>query len=114
MARPCATLIPILLRAFITAAKLSSVAQAAIRLHLTQGTVSQQIRRLEDVLGDRVFERDHRGLRLTEFGERALVHATRLLAMHDQTLHELTSATPQILRLGVPPDLRPQHHASDS
>lgn len=96
---------PVLLRAFATTARLASITAAAERLHLSQGTVSQQIRRLEDVLGERVFERDHRGVRLTPFGERALAHATRLLELNDQALHDLAHGQPRTLRLGVPPDL---------
>ena len=54
-----------LIRTFVTAADKASMTGAANALNLTQGAVSQHIRRLEDVLGKRLFERDRRGLRLT-------------------------------------------------
>ncbi len=94
-----------LLRAFAATAKLKSVTAAAAELNLSQGTISQQLRRLEDRLGRRLFERDHRGTRLTAFGDRALEHANRLLIAHDLAWQELTDSAPPPVRLGLPPDL---------
>ena len=51
-----------LVRTFVTAADSASMTVAANSLHLTQGAVSQQIRRLEEALGCTLFERDRRGL----------------------------------------------------
>lgn len=53
-------------------------------VHLTQGAVSQQIRRLEETLGRSLFERDRRGLRLTLSGERLFELAKRLLSQNDE------------------------------
>ena len=96
---------PVLLRAFVAVARLGSVTAAAQRLHLTQGTVSQQLGRLEDLLGDRLLERDHRGARLTSFGTRALAQAERLLAAQAEAWLALRPDTAAPLRLGLPPDL---------
>ncbi len=96
---------PVLLRAFVSVARLGSVTAAAQRLHLTQGTVSQQLGRLEDVLGDRLLQRDHRGARLTPFGTRALAQAERLLAAHAEAWQALRPDTAAPVRLGLPPDL---------
>lgn len=67
-----------LIRTFVTAADKASMTAAANALHLTQGAVSQQVKRLEEVLGQSLFERDRRGLRLTRSGERLLDKARRL------------------------------------
>jgi DNA-binding transcriptional LysR family regulator len=96
---------PVLLRAFVSVARLGSVTAAAQRLHLTQGTVSQQLARLEDVLGDRLLGRDHRGARLTPFGTRALAQAERLLAAQAEAWQALRPDTAAPVRLGLPPDL---------
>lgn len=96
---------PVLLRAFASVARLGSVTAAAQQLHLTQGTVSQQLGRLEDLLGERLLERDHRGARLTNFGTRALQQAERLLAAHDEAWRALRATAVPPVRLGVPPDL---------
>lgn len=105
MARMPRDLDPVLLRAFVSVARLGSVTAAAQRLHLTQGTVSQQLGRLEDVLGGRLLERDHRGARLTPFGTRALAQAERLLAAQAEAWQALRPDTTAPLRLGLPPDL---------
>ena len=61
-----------LIRSFVTVAETSSMTAAANALHLTQGAVSQQIKRLENAFGCALFERDRRGLTLTNAGERLL------------------------------------------
>jgi DNA-binding transcriptional LysR family regulator len=96
---------PVLLRAFAAVARLGSVTAAAQHLHLTQGTVSQQLARLEDVLGQRLLDRDHRGARLTPFGTRALQQAERLLAAQAEAWRALRSTAASPVRLGLPPDL---------
>ena len=42
---------PVLLRSFVAVADSQNFTRAAERLHLTQSTVSQQVRRLEESLG---------------------------------------------------------------
>jgi DNA-binding transcriptional LysR family regulator len=95
-----------LIRTFVTAADKASMTGAANALNLTQGAVSQQIQRLEDVLGKRLFERDRRGLRLTRSGERLLDRARHLLRLNDEILAEIGGETVAgQVRLGVPYDL---------
>lgn len=96
---------PVLLRTFVRTARLGNVTAAAVELNLTQSTVSQQLKRLEEQLGLRLLERDHRGARLTADGTRALQAFDKLLAAHDATWQALQGDTPQPLRLGLPPDL---------
>ena len=50
------------LRAFVSVADHGSVTRAAEAMHLTQSAVSAQIRRLEEQLGCRVFDRTTRSL----------------------------------------------------
>lgn len=57
-----------LLRVFEAAARLRSFTAAAVELGTTQPAVSQQIKRLEDQLGARLFDRIYRGIELTETG----------------------------------------------
>jgi LysR family transcriptional regulator of beta-lactamase len=56
------------LRAFEVAARQGSFTQAAIELRVTQAAVSQQVLRLEDLLGVRLFTRTSSGLVLTDEG----------------------------------------------
>ena len=96
---------PQLLRTFVCVARLGNVTAAATELSLTQSTVSQQLRRLEEQLGRRLLARDYRGARLTADGARALVEFDKLLAAHDAAWQALQGDTPPPLRLGLPPDL---------
>lgn len=67
------------LEAFVGIARTGSVTRAAEELHLTQPSVSQQIRELEEELGLPLFDRLARGITLTEVGSALLPMAERLL-----------------------------------
>jgi DNA-binding transcriptional LysR family regulator len=95
-----------LLRAFVAAAETGGMTTAARLVNLTQAAVSQQVKRLEEMFGRQLFERDRRGLRLTPSGERLLVRARRLLALNDEVWALMTA--PDFngeVRLGVPHDI---------
>ena len=95
-----------LIRTFVAVADKASMTAAANALNLSQGAVSQQVKRLEETLGRRLFERDRRGLRLTLPGERLLGRAKRLLSLNDEIWAEMTAdAVTGRVRLGVPHDL---------
>ena len=57
------------LRGFEAAARLGSFHQAAQELHLTQSAISQQIRLLEELLGQPLFHRQGRSVALTDAGQ---------------------------------------------
>lgn len=57
-----------LLRGFEAAARLRSFTAAAMELGTTQPAISQQIKRLEEQLATRLFDRVYRGIELTEAG----------------------------------------------
>lgn len=58
------------IRSFVVVARAGSFTKAADQLHVTQGAVSQQIAKLEDELGQRLFDRNGRSLSLTMAGQR--------------------------------------------
>lgn len=60
------------LRAFEAVARRLSFTKAADELHVTPGSVSQQVRQLEELLGQRLFARTKRSVALTEAGMRML------------------------------------------
>ncbi len=97
---------PALLRAFLAVAETGGMTKAGRLLHLTQAAVSQQVKRLEELLGHQLFLRDRAGLPMTPAGERLLPRAQRLLALHDEIWALMTA--PDFageVRLGVPLDL---------
>lgn len=61
---------PAALFAFEAAARHLSFTRAAAELNVTQPAVSQAVKRIEEALGVRLFQREHRALSLTEAGER--------------------------------------------
>lgn len=99
-----------LLRAFTAVVDTGSVTAAARLLNRTQAAVSLQIKRLEDQIGQSLFERGHRRLTLTPSGERLIAHAERMVAMNDELVGRLT--TPEFegeVRFGVPTDIVPTY-----
>jgi len=70
---------PVLLRTFLTVAESGGFSEAARRLGLGQSTVSQQVRRLEAVVGRSLFERDTHSVSLTGDGEAMTGFARNIL-----------------------------------
>lgn len=95
-----------LVRTFVAVADHGSMTVAANSLHLTQGAVSQQIKRLEEALDCSLFERNRRSLVLTPVGERLLGKAKRLLGMNDEIWADMAMRMLDgQVRIGVPYDL---------
>ncbi|AZC99469.1 DNA-binding transcriptional regulator, LysR family [Pseudomonas chlororaphis] len=96
---------PVLLRSFVAVVDCANFTRAAERLHLTQSTVSQQVRRLEESLDCQLLDRDQRRVVATAEGERLLGYARRILALNEEAsdvlLHQQSEG---VLRLGVPED----------
>jgi len=69
------------LAVFATVAAERSFSKAAKKLHRTQPAVSQAIKRLEEELGDRLFDRSSRDGTLTEAGRLLQDYAQRLLSL---------------------------------
>ena len=73
------------LRVFMAVASERSFSAAARTLHRTQPAVSQAVRRLEDALGERLFDRSSKEGRLTEAGRVLQQHAERLLRLAEES-----------------------------
>ncbi|MES9939867.1 MAG: LysR substrate-binding domain-containing protein [Candidatus Thiodiazotropha sp. 6PLUC2] len=90
-----------LLRTFVTVIDSGGFTRAAERLHRTQSTVSQQLKRLEERLQTPLLKRNTRHIALTERGELLLGYARRLLLLNDQALAALSETRLQgKVRLG--------------
>jgi DNA-binding transcriptional LysR family regulator len=100
-----------LLRTFAAIADNGGFTRAAERVGRTQSTVSLQIKKLEDGLGKRVFEREPgRELRLTPDGEILLTYARQILRLGDEARSRLME--PDVagtVRLGTPEDFATAH-----
>lgn len=95
-----------LLRAFIAVAETGRMTTAARVVNLSQGAVSQQIKRLEAIFEEPLFERRTNGAALTRAGERLMAGAHRLVALNDELVNEMRGADfAGEVRLGVPHDI---------
>ncbi len=96
----------VLLKTFITVAETGNFTVASQHLNSTQSTLSQQIQRLETLVGHPLFIRGHRMLTLTETGEVLLGYAKKIISLNDTFFMKITgNAVIQTLRLGFPEDL---------
>ncbi|MGB8943481.1 MAG: LysR family transcriptional regulator [Streptomyces sp.] len=89
---------------FVAVADEGGFGRAALRLHVVQASVSQQVARLERELGLRLFDRTTRRVGLTAAGERLLPEARAALAAAARVGHvaaEMVSGGEGILRLGT-------------
>ena len=82
----------LLLRTFTSIVDTGSFSAAAVELNCVQSNVTARISRLEDRLGQALFERGRGGARLTVFGERLQHHANDLLARFDAATNDLLDA----------------------
>ncbi|MCB1832310.1 MAG: LysR family transcriptional regulator [Geminicoccaceae bacterium] len=94
-----------LLRSFVAIAETGGFTRAAERVHRTQSAVSMQIKRLEETLGQPLFEREGRSVALTPQGELLLDHARRILRAHHEAIAAFdTHAVRGRVRFGSPDD----------
>lgn len=80
------------LRYFLTIAREGNITNAASALHVTQPTLSRQIRDLEDELGQRLFVRNSHSVSLTEEGMLLRKRAEEILDLVQKTEQELTQS----------------------
>ena len=80
------------LQYFLAIAREESISRAAEYLHITQPTLSRQIKELEDELGRRLFVRGSRKITLTEEGMLLRKRAEEITALLDKTESEIASA----------------------
>src|SRR5690349_23277367 len=94
-----------LLRSFVSVVDAGGFTRAGERVHRTQSTVSQQIRRLEESIGRTLLTRDGKRVALTEEGERLLSYARRILALAQEARDVVSRpSTDGLVRLGIPED----------
>ncbi|WP_306336637.1 transcriptional regulator CynR [Streptomyces sp. KL118A] len=96
------------LRYLLAVAEHGNFTRAAEELHISQPTLSQQIRQLERAVGVPLLDRGGRTVRLTDAGAAYLPYARRALqdlAAAERAVHDVTDLSRGALRLAVTPTL---------
>lgn len=96
---------PELLRSFVAVVQTGSFTAASERVSLSQSTVSQHIRRLEEILDCPLLERDTRNVHMSRKGEAAYRYAGQILGLMDEAFTALSGpALDGRVRLGLSED----------
>jgi LysR family cyn operon transcriptional activator len=101
-----AVMSPTALRYLLAIAEHHSFTRAAESLYVSQPTLSQQIKQLEESLDVQLLDRSGRSVRLTDAGEVYLSYARRALSELDagkRAIHEVLDLTRGALRIGMTP-----------
>ncbi|MBD0357462.1 MAG: LysR family transcriptional regulator, partial [Rubrobacter sp.] len=94
------------LECFLAVARLGNVSRAAEEMFLTQPTLTARLKALEEEVGDQLFVRTSRGMRLTEAGKEFVPYAERCVGSFEEGrrhLTELREASGGRLVLGASP-----------
>jgi DNA-binding transcriptional LysR family regulator len=92
-----------LLRTFLEVSTSGSFSKAAGHIFRSQSAVSLQMKQLEAVLGQALFQRHGRGVHLTQVGERLHPLALQVVGLLDKAAAELSSSSLRgVLRIGIP------------
>jgi DNA-binding transcriptional LysR family regulator len=95
-----------LLRTFVTVVEAGSFAEAGKALGRTQGSVTQQLQRLEQAAGVALLRKQGRAKQPTDAGRRLLRHARQMLALNDEAMGALRQDGPSgVVRIGSPHDI---------
>jgi Transcriptional regulator len=94
-----------LLHSFKTIAECKNISVASQRLNKTQAAVSIQMKKLEDLVGERLIIRGHQTAELTSQGERMLQYAKKMLALSDEAIEYFVKGEVcGAVRFGIPDD----------
>ncbi|WP_282607783.1 LysR family transcriptional regulator [Pelagibius sp. Alg239-R121] len=97
-----------LIKTFLTVIDAKGFKPAAEQMYKTPAAVSQQIKRLEEILGKRVLERSNQGISLTSAGEILKEKGQRLLTLNYELLGDLReNELSGQLNFGAPTDYAP-------
>ena len=95
-----------LLRTFVSVVEAGTMTGAANAQHLTQAAVSQQIKRLEELFDEQLFDRSLRRVQLTSSGQRLLAHAKRMVSLNDEIWTTMTAPSFEgEIHMGIPHDI---------
>lgn len=77
------------LRQFVAIVEAGSLSAAAAQLFMSQPTLTSNMKRLEDQIGVPLLVRSHRGVRLTQYGEKLYENTRLMLRVYDGTVEAI-------------------------
>jgi len=93
------------LRSFLAIVDTGSFTRASERVHKTQSAVSMHMKKLEERLGRPLFDKQGRGVRLSEDGEKLVDYARRMLQLEASAVAAISNkGLTGNVRLGIPDD----------
>ena len=93
------------LKSFVAIVDTGSFTRAAEQVHKTQSAVSMNIRKIEEMLGKKLFLKDGRGVKLSTDGEKLIDYARDILKLEAQAMHSLSGKSVSgHVRFGIPDD----------
>lgn len=94
-----------LLKVFVAIIECHGFSAAAERLHKTQSTISQNLQRLEEIVGTPLVQRTSRSVSLTPGGETFLIYARQILKLHADAINAVQLPDEQVcIHVGMPED----------
>ena len=91
------------LKTFITLAEVKGFTKTGLRVNKSQSAVSMQIKRLEEEVGRKLFDRVGRTVKLTGEGRVLLKHAVRIVKEHEEAVRALSESDLEgYIRFGSP------------
>lgn len=94
------------LQYFLAIATYHTFSQAALELNMTQSSLSKHIIKLEQELDVKLFDRTHRQISLTIYGQQLLKDAQKIINDHQQMLNninDLKTTTTQTIKIAMIP-----------
>lgn len=95
-----------LLRTFLAVVQHGSLGKAAVAVDKTQPAISQQMFRLEEIVGQKLFARGRNGIRLTHHGDLLVAYANRAIDLNEEAVLRLRQESlVKRVALGIAPDV---------
>ena len=103
-----------LIKTFLAVVATESFVSAADRIHVTQSTISQRIQKLEEIVGNKLFDRSKSGAVITNSGRKFEQYARSMLHLWDEAIYQtsLPEGFTNNLSLGCEESLWPELSAN--
>jgi DNA-binding transcriptional LysR family regulator len=89
------------LKIFLSVCEHMSFTQAAKALNYSQSTISDHIKKLEDSLSTKLFNRINRDIFLTDQGKKLIDYARKIIALEREAILEISDTSVKVIHVGI-------------